>query len=240
MIPRIIHQIWLPMIAPEMPARFRASQDSWKAQHPGWEYHLWTGEEIDRLVREHYPDLSRLFYGYPDWIQRVDVARYMILHHHGGIYSDLDIICRRPFDDLLANEVVLPKTEPIGVSNDLILSEKGHPFFSNVLAQLETAFSQWQRWFVPRHFRVMLTTSPLFLTLQYRAFLPMEAITLLRPDQYGAAGSPHTYVTHIEGNTWAKWDTHFFIFVSRRWRRLVGAAALIAALTALAMAIDLI
>jgi mannosyltransferase OCH1-like enzyme len=234
MIPRIIHQTWVPVISPEMPERFRASRDSWKAMHPDWTYILWGQDEIDRLVHEHYPHLEQLFHSYPDWIQRVDAARYLILHHCGGIHSDLDVICCRPFDDLLGHELVLAATEPLGVASDLILAEKSHPFVTDLTTQLASAFTRWQHWYVPRHFRILLTTGPLFLTLRYRAFAHKDAIKLLGPDLYGATGSPDQYVRHVEGNTWAKWDTHFFVFLNRHWRWFLAAGAAVAALAVIA------
>src|SRR5262249_9012401 len=43
-IPRIVHQIWLGSPVPEA---FRQWMDSWR--HEGWEYKLWTDEEISKL-----------------------------------------------------------------------------------------------------------------------------------------------------------------------------------------------
>lgn len=230
MIPRIIHQIWIsgslagPRGDIEMPPRFRASQSSWQAHHPGWTYILWDEQKVRDLVREHYPSLWDLFQRYPEWIQRVDASRYMILHHYGGIYSDLDVVCRRPFDDWLDRKVVLPPTEPFGLANDLMLAEPRHAFTRQLVDNLEAAFVRWQRWFVPRHFRVLLTTGPLYVTFQHRRFPRRDEITLLQPAEYGAGGHADAYVAHIPGNSWAGGDTQAFLLVHRWWRWIVAAA----------------
>ena len=62
--------------------------------------------------------------------------RYFILRHYGGVYLDLDVGCRRPLDSLLQYGVVLPYTKPVGVSNDFMISAKGHPFMTYVTEHL--------------------------------------------------------------------------------------------------------
>lgn len=49
---------------------------------------------------------------------------------------DLDIGCVRPMDSLLAFDLLLPQTIPVGVSNDLMFSTKGHPFMDYVIHRL--------------------------------------------------------------------------------------------------------
>jgi mannosyltransferase OCH1-like enzyme len=224
MIPRVIHQTWK---VAEVPAQFRDAQHSWRRQHPDWSYRLWTHADMDEFVRAHYPQVWDLYRRYPDQIQRCDAVRYMILHRLGGVYSDLDIVSLRPIDDLLDCDVMLPKTDPIGVSCDLMAARPGHAFFAHLIDQLPAAYARWQHWYIPRHFRVLLTTGPLFLTAQYRAFAGKQAIKILPPDQYGAVPSPSSYLRHIPGNTWAGWDTHVFTFLNRHWRWLLGGLAVI-------------
>ena len=226
MIERIIHQMWGMRDAGPMPASFAASQESWKAHHPGWTYILWTPDKVEALVREHYPEIWPLYRDYPEWVQRADAGRYMILHHHGGLYSDLDILCRRPFDDFVDREAMLPETAPVGVSNDLMLSAKGHDFMAGLIAGLAPAYRRWQRPWLPRHLRIMLTTGPLFVTQALRRYSRRDAIAILPPDLYGNGGSDASYVTHMPGNSWAGWDTHLLVFLHRRWRWLAALAAL--------------
>lgn len=231
MVPRIIHQTWKTA---EVPPQFRAAQASWKALHPHWEYRLWTHADMDAFVRAHYPHNWEVYRNYPDQIQRCDAARYMILHRFGGLYSDLDIVCLKPFDDLLDHPVMLPQTAPFGVSCDLMAAVPGHDFFAGLVRELGSASARFQRRYIPRHFRVLLTTGSLFLSMQYRDYAGKDAIRILDPERYGAAEGPNSYVRHIPGNTWAGWDTHLFVFVGRHWRGLVGGLAAAAALGVLA------
>ena len=166
MIPRVLHQTWKDH---EVPERFRAAQASWREAHPGWEYRFWTDDDLADVVERHAPELVELWRGYPDAIQRVDAARYVILREFGGAYVDLDVTCRRPVDDLLHHRLVLPSTTPFGVSNQFMLAEPGHDFFDHVLAGLPAAYRRW-RFFWPRHVRILKTAGPLFLTARLEEY----------------------------------------------------------------------
>lgn len=102
-----------------------------------------------------YPACLPLFLGYPDQIQRVDAARYMILYHFGGLYSDLDVECLRTFDALRVRRVVLPKARPVGFSNDLMMCVPGHPLFAELIDNLPRSQRRWGRTFILRHLRIM-------------------------------------------------------------------------------------
>jgi inositol phosphorylceramide mannosyltransferase catalytic subunit len=232
MIPRIIHQIWGVRDDGEMPAQFHESEASWRLNHPDWTYILWRRDSIDRLIQDHYPHVWDLYRRYPEWIQRADASRYFILHHHGGIYSDLDIICRRSWADLLAHDMIVPRTAPLGVSNDLMAAEKGNEFVAYLIDCLESQSRRWQHWYIPRHFRILLTTGSLFLTQAYRGYPKNGTIYILSPELYGNSDRKNAYVAHVAGNSWAGWDTYMFVFVHRYWRWIAGfAAATIAAIT---------
>lgn len=222
MIPRILHQTWK---TPEVPPEWRIARESWLRAHPGWRHRFWTDRDLDRLVRRRAPAFYAFWRGYPEPIQRVDAARYLLLHEFGGVYADLDMICLRSLDDLLENELVLPRTRPLGLSNQLMAARPGHPLFRSAMADLPVAYRRWQRPWVPRHFRVILTTGPLFLTGLYRRRASDLQARILSLDEHGHGDPGRSYVRHLRGRSWAKWDTHVFTFLHAHWRLLAGAAA---------------
>lgn len=99
-------------------------------------YILWTDETSHQFIAEHYSWFLPTFEAYPYNIQRADVIRYFVLHRYGGVYMDLDMGCRRPVNPLLHFPVILPVTNPVGISNDLIFSEPNHPFMDAVIHNL--------------------------------------------------------------------------------------------------------
>lgn len=226
MIPRVIHQTWKDH---EVPERFLGAQRSWREAHPEWEYRFWTDEDLARLVRERAPELLPLWDRYPEAIQRVDAARYVILREFGGVYVDLDVHCLRPLDSLLDAQVVLARTTPFGVSNQFMLSVRGHSLFYHAVASLPRAFKKWGGvW--PRHLRVLTTAGPLFMTGRLRDHGMNKGIRILTLDEHGHGDSDVAYVSHLEGDTWAGWDTHVINFLHNNWKWLAAAAAVSAVL----------
>src|SRR5581483_6850969 len=59
---------------------------------------------------------------------QADVARLQILHQHGGIYLDLDVLCLRPFAPLQNESVVMGEEHGEGLCNAVILAEPGALF----------------------------------------------------------------------------------------------------------------
>ena len=222
MIPRVIHQTWKD---DEVPERFLAAQRSWKEAHPEWEYRFWTDVDLALLVRERAPELLPLWDRYPEAIQRVDAARYVILREFGGVYVDLDVRCLRPLDSLLDSQVVLARTTPFGISNQFMISVRGHSLFYHAVDSLPGAFKKWG-WVWPRHLRVLTTAGPLFMTGRLRDHGMKSGIRILTLDEHGHSDSDEAYVSHLRGDTWAGWDTHVINFFHDHWKWLaVGAAA---------------
>tara|TARA_B100001094_G_scaffold324240_1_gene376525 strand:+ start:3367 stop:4752 length:1386 start_codon:yes stop_codon:yes gene_type:complete len=100
MIPKIIHQIWKTETVPPEFYNFCAS---WKSHHksPEWTYKLWTDNEIDWLIKGHFPEYYDLMKSISIKIIYFDIARYIILWVYGGYYVDLDVECfqKIPYDN---------------------------------------------------------------------------------------------------------------------------------------------
>jgi mannosyltransferase OCH1-like enzyme len=107
------------------------------------ELKLWTDETARDFIANNYPWFLDTFDGYAYAIQRADAIRYFVLHYYGGVYLDLDVGCRRSLNPLLYMAIVLPETIPVGVSNDIMLAERGHPFMELVINNLMTFDRQY-------------------------------------------------------------------------------------------------
>jgi hypothetical protein len=81
--------------------------------------------------------------------------------------------------------------------------------FAQAIARLGRAYRHWPRGIIPRHFRIHLTTGPLFITSVARhAKAPADLYIV--PEHLLAE-----YIERIEGKTWYGRDTHFFLFIHR-------------------------
>ncbi len=148
-IPRVIHQTWK---TDRIPSQWEPLRDTWRRLNPQWEYRLWTDEDNVRLIAEHYPWFLQIFEGYDRAIKRPDSVRYFIMHHHGGVYVDLDFEALRPIDGLLAGEDLVLGWEPSEhvereagvrsrgltsiVGNAFLASRPAHPFWEAVFEAL--------------------------------------------------------------------------------------------------------
>ncbi|KAG6173266.1 hypothetical protein E4U51_005815 [Claviceps purpurea] len=224
-IPRIIHQTYktntLPeaWVEPYQTCLYFNPEDKWRRV-------LWTDETSRDFIRDFYPSFLPTYDGYPYNIQRVDAFRYFVLHYYGGIYLDLDIGCKKDLSPLLKQHAFFAKTEPHGVSNDVMGMERGHPVFANIVAALQE--NDYRRG--TKYPTVMMSTGPLFVTNLLLDFLksrlhgqvagsqqsqPPEAlVAILPPVLYGT--SPYSYFRHYEGSTWHSWDARLVLAISRR------------------------
>lgn len=99
MIQKTIHQIWGMCAADAdkpLPTNFAANVESWKRLNPQWHYKLWDRKSIEALIAT--TPWSKTFYAFPHWVQQCDFARYVIVYLFGGLYTDMDTVCRAPID----------------------------------------------------------------------------------------------------------------------------------------------
>lgn len=180
---------------------------------------LWTDASSREFIAEHYRWFLDTFDDYTYAIQRADAIRYFVLHHYGGVYLDLDIGCLRPLDPLLIYPVILPKTIPVGVSNDLMFAEKHHPFLAQTIHNLVTFDHSW----ILNYPTVMFSTGPMFLSAQYGLFTsshpvaPGGPIRILPKSLYGKNAkpgeAPHSFFSHFYGSSWHADDAAFIGFL---------------------------
>jgi inositol phosphorylceramide mannosyltransferase catalytic subunit len=90
-IPKIIHQMWFSGAVPE---KYWTWQQTWKKNHPDWQYILWTKEMIEQLDMIN----KDKFMAARNIATKADIARYEVLYKFGGLYVDLDMECIKPMD----------------------------------------------------------------------------------------------------------------------------------------------
>lgn len=215
---------------------------SLKLHSPRSEYILWTDQSSRDFIEQHYPWFLDTFDGYRWPIQRADAIRYFVLYHYGGVYFDLDVGCLRRFDPLLQYQVVLPKTIPVGVSNDLMFSAKGHPFMEQAIRYLIT----FDHSYIMNYPTVMFSTGPMFLSAQYGLYTASHPFTsdnpggdvrILPKSLYGKNAkveeAPNAFVSHHYGSSWHSDDAAFILFLGHSGMRLMWVGVFVLILGAL-------
>ncbi|KAG8908156.1 hypothetical protein FRB99_008699 [Tulasnella sp. 403] len=238
-VPRILHQTWKTEVLPD---RWVEPSRHCRELMPDYEYMLWTDAGSRQLIADHYPWFLPTYDGYKYNIQRADAIRYFVLHRFGGVYMDLDIGCVRNIDPLLKYQVILPKTIPVGVSNDLMVSTKGHPFMEQVIRGLITFDINY----VLNYPTVMFSTGPMFMSAQYGLYTashpptpqnPGGDIRILPKDLYGKNAkpgeAPHAFFQHFYGSSWHSDDAWLWTFLGLWGMRLMYVAVVFAVIAAI-------
>ncbi|KAG8531907.1 uncharacterized protein KY384_003543 [Bacidia gigantensis] len=138
-VPKLIHQSWSDTRLPE---KFRHWSYTCRAQHPDWEWVLWTDADNLRLVEKYAPWFLDTYNALTVEIERVDAARNIYMHVFGGLYLDLDVECLRPTSALLSTfgPSTPTRTAYVGrmgtinesvhsIPNAWMMSTPAHPFW---------------------------------------------------------------------------------------------------------------
>jgi mannosyltransferase OCH1-like enzyme len=93
------------------------------------------------LAREYYPEFTPLLRK-ARGVVRGDIGRLLVLHRHGGLYADLDYLCMKPLDGILAGaSLALPVWKDGACTNALMASQPGHPLLLDLAKE---GLRRWQ------------------------------------------------------------------------------------------------
>lgn len=148
-----------------MPTHLEAYGHTWEAHHPGWEHRLWHEGNMPPLRHQALYDAAELHAPGHEGQFRADIARYELLLEHGGVYTDADMECQHPIDQLVGPEVSAFAGWEVThrwVNNAILGAAPGHPFLAALVKGLPAN--------VARHAgaRPNVLSGPQYLTPLYR------------------------------------------------------------------------
>eukprot|EP00727_Mastigamoeba_balamuthi_P010449 m51a1_g6026 hypothetical protein (1118) ;mRNA; r:102156-107072 len=210
-IPHIVHLTWKTQDVPE---KFVPFVRSWKEHNPGIEVRLWSDGDLRRLIAENHTWFLPTFDSYPRQINRVDAARFFILHDFGGLYSDIDIGCKEHVPEhLWHKQAVVFAAHSFGLTLGNIMAERSHPLISDVIANLpRTARRQYA---VSPYISVMFSTGPLAFTRVYEEFPAHDEVHVVGWAEWDRKFS------FTDGESWHGWDGRFFKWTETNRRALM-------------------
>jgi mannosyltransferase OCH1-like enzyme len=190
-IPRILHQIW---VGPNpLPEQYAAYAETWQDLHPGWEYRLWTEDNLPAMRNRALFDRADDLVPAPNVQQfRADVLRYELLWSFGGLYVDVDFECRSNLEHLLPGLEAFAawEVQDTWIANGLMGAEPAHPFIDRLITGLEASAEHHKGQ------RPNISVGPQYLTKVYRrhsdelAVLPTH---LFYPYLYSDIGTPREH-----------------------------------------------
>ena len=145
----MVEKIIIHQIAPKNPLVWHPF---WAKCHDSWKEHyeviLWNDQEdIDDIIRIHYPAYWNLYQAFPFHVMKIDFARLAILHRHGGLYADMDVFCYRPIpaetylrDSFVAIENLTEEYTSARYENSMMYSKKSNDFLIDVMNYVKVLF----------------------------------------------------------------------------------------------------
>jgi len=96
MIPKIIWQTHKEPYS-KLPKHMTDCSDTWKNFNPEYEYRYFDDVDMDSFIVEYFgQEWLDILNKCPIKIMKVDTWKYMILYIYGGVFVDVDYICKAP------------------------------------------------------------------------------------------------------------------------------------------------
>ena len=154
---KIIHQSYKDLES--LPHFFKKSPQLIKELMPDWEYKFWSDEDLDEFIRDNYNDEYDMWSTLSPKIKRIDVSRYYLLHHFGGVYMDMDFHIKKNIEHLLTGANIFSYKSYQAVV-------KGWDFFGNAFMASKKGEEFWLdliNWIYeqPNHENVLQHTGPM-------------------------------------------------------------------------------
>ena len=156
--------------------------ETWKENHPECKYVLWDRKLLEEFIETQHPSFQKLLQSYTYDIQRIDVYKYLILYHYGGVYVDVDVEnIKNVFDLFGSHDCYLSKEEdspnPV-IGNCFIACQPQSQFIAWLLSRLEEAIHNTPTE-LDKMNMVLRTTGPIFVTRTYSDFHQKKIVFLL-------------------------------------------------------------
>jgi mannosyltransferase OCH1-like enzyme len=236
MIPKIIHQTWKTNVVPE---EWEHAVESCKTMNSEYKYILWTHKTMEDFVKKEYPGFLNVYKSYKHNIQRCDAFRYLVLYKYGGIYLDMDIVCKKKLNSLLKYDFVLTKSSNINsFTNMFFMVIPKHPFMKFCIDNLPNYIDSYS--YFGNHLHIMNSTGPLYLTnmLNKYGIQNINNMYILTNDEFAGDCNICTenscrggvYFKHITGNSWHSFDSTFYNICFCNYKAIISVILILIAM----------
>jgi mannosyltransferase OCH1-like enzyme len=143
MIPKIIWQTY-ELDYKDLPDRAKTLIQSWKVLNPEWRYEYCSKEKRELIVKNNFEEeWYQIYKSYKLDVLRSDLWRYMCLYLYGGLYSDLDMLCKKPIESWLnidSKFIVSVEPDVDGYTQSIFASEPKSIFLENILNDIKDQY----------------------------------------------------------------------------------------------------
>ena len=178
-IPKIIHQIWFQG-EENIPEHLKEYHKTWIDNNPKFEVKVWDEKSIQEvLIKFNDKETTDMYNNYIYIIQKIDLAKYIILYIYGGIYIDMDVKSLQPItDDFLGdNDVILSKfmnnflfpIMPNIINNGVIMNVPRHPILLYTIEEAKKNKDSFS-YYINKTIYIFSSTGPICLTVATNKF----------------------------------------------------------------------
>ena len=214
MIPLNLHQIWYQGKDNIKEPYLTCYKKSMKIiKNTKWKHFFWNKKKIDKLIKTHYKQYWDLYNYFEPLVQKLDVARYIILYHYGGCYMDMDIEIIKDFSKLLKknDELLFGERTKISnyITNGILFSNKNNKFWLDYLDKINERKNTCN---FSSYLNIHLTTGPIYFSLFIYKYKQNNncKIRILSNEYFEPRESKHdnkkisknTYTINHFGNSW--------------------------------------
>ena len=214
--PKIIHQIWLSDKNLPPPDKWKESQEKWKETYSEYEYMLWTNENTKELISKNYSQFEETFYKFKYLIQRVDFLKFILMHHYGGVYSDLDIVPLKRFDNLINTDsdccITRSEVNLRFYTNSFFI---GKPKTKIWMDLMNESVKKSKNNYLIKHAEVTMKTGSWLVTNVVNKY---EGTITILPNYFNPVIRDNEYFKSLEGKSWISWDTKILIWLRTNWK----------------------
>ena len=103
MIPKIIWQTY-EVEYEKLPKYIKDCTETYQINNPDWEYRYMSEEQRSNFVLQEYgSEWHQIYKDFPYNIMRADLWRYLIIYKYGGLYTDIDSVCKISLNHLITD-----------------------------------------------------------------------------------------------------------------------------------------
>jgi mannosyltransferase OCH1-like enzyme len=223
MIPLIIHQIWYQGIddikQPYKSCFINTIKFLEKSENKKWDHQFWDKNRIEKLIIDLYPQFWHIYNKCDILVQKLDVARYIILYHYGGCYMDMDMEIIKDFSELIDkdDELIFSLTQQLGYNNGILFSSKNNPFWLDFLNEVDKKINLFK---FDNLLNIQFSTGPInftyFINLNKKKYkiksLPYKYLEPCE-NKYNQLITNDAYAINYYANSWINPFYKFFIFI---------------------------
>lgn len=135
--PRAISRIvWQTFKTDLVPIRMHKAAASWSTKNPDCDYQFLADSDCAKMIAEFDHELLECYERTPPGAFRADIWRYCALYRFGGIYADMDTVCKYPMKKLIQDDdqfIVAYDANKTKLFNAFMCSPPGHPVLKKML-----------------------------------------------------------------------------------------------------------